>query len=256
MITDPRTVELATHRTRVAVSGAGQPVFLCLHGLVDDLTVWDRLAPGLEMRGTVVRYDQRGHGNASSPPGPYMRDDLAADAIGVLDHVEADRAILVGHSMGGIMAMAAALNHPDRVAGLVLIGTTAQASEKAAAWYTKIASAGLNDGLAGLARTIYGPNSDRPINGDAVGISEVTRILQQLHRDPLTPHLGGVQCPALLVVGEHDPLGAKATEICARALPDATVEFVDDVGHWVHVQAPDRILSALDKSGLGVGQDP
>jgi pimeloyl-ACP methyl ester carboxylesterase len=64
-----------------------------------------------------------------------------------------------------------------------------------------------------------------------------------------------VQCPALLVVGEHDPLGAKATEICARALPDATVEYVDDVGHWVHRQAPDRILSALDSWRLGEGQD-
>ena len=180
-------------------------------------------------------------------PGPYTRDDLAGDAIAVLDHLDVDRAILVGHSMGGIMAMSAALRHPDRVSALVLIGTTSQTNEKSAAWYEKIAEAGFAEGVAGLARTIYGPDANRAIRGDAVGISEVTRTLGQLYPDPLTPYLGGVACPALLIVGEHDPLGARATEICAEALPDATVEYIDDVGHWVHRQAPDRILSALDR---------
>jgi 3-oxoadipate enol-lactonase len=245
--TEPRSIELGTHATRVVVSGAGEPVFVCLHGLVDDLDIWDLLAPGLENRGTVVRYDQRGHGGADAPPGPYSRDDLADDAIAVLDRLEIERAVLVGHSMGGIMAMTAALSHPERVAGLVLIGTTSQASGRAASWYTKIADAGVADGIDGLTRTIYGPDADRVVSGDPVGIAEVTRTLAQLHLDPLTPHLGAVPCPALLVVGEHDPLGARATEICARGLPDATVEFVDGVGHWVHVQAPDRILDAYDE---------
>ena len=244
---ESHSIELGDRSTRVSVSGEGDPVFLCLHGLVDDLSIWDRLAPGLGHRGTVVRYDQRGHGDAGAPPGPYTRGDLASDAIAVLDHFEFDRAVLVGHSMGGIMAMTAALNYPDRVSGLVLIGTTSQANAKSAAWYSKIADAGIADGIVGLARTIYGPDSERSITGDPVGIAEVTRTLEQLHPDPLTPHLGQVQCRALLVVGEHDPLGAKATDICASALPDATIVRVDGAGHWVHVSNPDVILSAYDE---------
>ncbi len=245
--TELETIDLGTHRTPIAISGEGEPVFVCLHGLVDDLAIWDRLVPGLADRGTVVRYDQRGHGEAGTPPGPCTRDDLAADAIAVLDRLGIDRAVLVGHSMGGIIAMTAAVIHPERVAGLVLIGTTSQASAKAAAWYAKIADAGLADGIDGLSRTIYGSGQEREISGDAVGIAEVTRTLEQLHRDPLTPYLDQVQCRALLVVGEHDPLGAKATEICAAALPAATVVDVDGVGHWVHVQNPDRIVDAYDE---------
>ena len=65
-----RTVELGTHTTPVVVSGTGDPVFVCLHGLVDDLSIWDRVEPGLADRGTVVRFDQRGHGRAGAPPGP------------------------------------------------------------------------------------------------------------------------------------------------------------------------------------------
>jgi len=252
--TDVRTIDLGSHSTRVAIAGealvagdrSAEPVFLCLHGLVDDLSIWDRIAGELAERGTVVRYDQRGHGAAGSPPGPYSRDDLAADAVAVLAALDIDRAVLVGHSMGGIMSMTTAVNHPDRVAGLVLIGTTSAANAKAAAWYSKIAQAGVDDGIDGLAETIYGTGRQREIRGDAVGIAEVTRTLEALHTDPLTPHLAHVGCPALLLVGEHDPMGVKATAIVADAIADSTVEFVDGVGHWVHVQRPDAMLAAYD----------
>lgn len=246
--TDVRTIDLDTHTTRLAVTGdlSAETVFVCLHGLVDDLAIWDRITPELAERGTVVRYDQRGHGEAGSPPGPYSRDDLAADAVAVLDALDIDRAILVGHSMGGIMSMTAAVNHPDRVGALVLIGTTSAANAKAAAWYAKIAQAGVDDGVEGLARAIYGTGKQREIRGDATGIAEVTRTLEALHTDPLTPRLGEVECAALLVVGEHDPMGVKATKIVADAISDSTVEFVDGVGHWVHVQQPDAVVTAYD----------
>lgn len=252
--TDVRTIDLGSHHTRVAITGelsaagdgSAESVLLCLHGLVDDLSIWDRIISDFAERGTVVRYDQRGHGEAGSPPGPYSRDDLAADAVAVLDALDIDRAVLVGHSMGGIMSMTTAVNHPDRVAGLVLIGTTSAANAKAAAWYSKIAQAGVDDGIAGLAETIYGTGRQREIRGDAAGIAEVTRTLEALHTDPLTPHLTHVRCPALLLVGEHDPMGVKATEIVADAIADSTVEFVDGVGHWVHVQRPDAMLTAYD----------
>ena len=107
----------------------------------------------------------------------------------MLDALEISRAILVGHSMGGVVAMTTALAYPDRVAGLVLIGAASQCSEKVAHWYERIARAGETDGTAGLARAIYGERSDKRIAGDARGIAHVTRTLQSLYRDPLTPKL-------------------------------------------------------------------
>ena len=128
----------------------------------------------------------------------------------------------------------------------MLIGTTSAANAKAAAWYSKIAQAGIEEGVEGLARTIYGTGKQREIRGDAIGIAEVTRTLEALRTDPLTPRLAEVECPALLVVGEHDPMGVKASEIVADAITDSTVEFVDGVGHWVHVQQPDAVIVACD----------
>lgn len=232
---------------RAAASGVDPPpAFACLHGLVDTLEIWDAVAPALSARGRLVRFDQRGHGESDAPPGAYGRDDLGRDCAAVLERSAMDRAILVGHSMGGVVAMATALRFPERVAGLVLIATTSQASERVAAWYERIARAGEADGVDGIRRAIHGEGSARPITGDARGIARVTRMLASLHPDPLTPRLREIASPALVLVGEKDPMGTKASEILARELPCAKLEVVPGCGHWVHVDAPDAMIASLD----------
>ena len=152
----------------------------------------------------------------------------------------------MGHSLGGIVAMTAALAHPHRVAGLVLIGTASRCNEKVAGWYERIARAGERDGTAGLARAIYGEKANREIAGDARGIAHVSRTLVSLYDDPLTPRLAALGCPTLLLVGEKDPMGPKASRIIAEQAPGATLRVVPDHGHWLHVEAPGRVLDALD----------
>ena len=244
-------VDIGGAELRVSDSNHGSPTLLCLHGLVDTLEIWDRVAGGLGERGRVIRYDQRGHGESGAPAGPYAREDLASDAIRVLDACAAERAVLVGHSMGGIVSMTAALAHPDRVAGLVLIGTASQCSEKVAGWYERIALAGESDGTAGLAKTIYGEKSRKQVTGDGPGIAHVTRTLKSLFDDPLTPKLSAIACPVLLLVGEKDPMGPKASEIIASKLPDAELTVVPGCGHWIHVEEPDVTLRAYDRWAAG-----
>jgi pimeloyl-ACP methyl ester carboxylesterase len=239
-------VELSSHTLHVDSAGAGAPTWLCLHGLVDRLEIWDGVADPLAERGRMIRYDQRGHGRSTAPPGPYTREDMASDLVAVLDAAEIDRAVLVGHSMGGIVAMTAALAHPDRVAGLVLIGTASRCNEKVAGWYERIARSGEQDGNPGLARSIYGEKSAKRIVGDAAGIAGVTRTLKSLYEDPLTPKLPAIACPVLLLVGEKDPMGPRASEIIAEVLPDATLRVIPGCGHWIHVEEPGVTIEAID----------
>jgi 3-oxoadipate enol-lactonase len=239
-------IDVGGHDLRTEVAGSGPPDWLCLHGLVDRLEIWDQLWEPLARRGRVMRVDQRGHGKSDAPAGPYRRQDLAADAATLLDTLGSERAVLVGHSMGGIVSMATALDHPDRVVGLVLIGTASQCSEKVAGWYERIARAGERDGTAGLARAIYGERTRKQVTGDARGIAHVTRTLKSLHDDPLTPKLGNISCPVLLLVGESDPMGPRASEIIAERLPNARLEVVPNSGHWLHVEQPEAVLRALD----------
>jgi len=241
-----KTLRTDSHAIRVAVDGNGPPDWLFLHGLVDDLEIWDRVAPQFAERGRVIRMDQRGHGGSGFPAGAWGRQDLAQDVISVLDALESERAFIVGHSMGGVIAMAAAIGFPERVAGLVLIGTTSQCSAKAAAWYRRIAEAAEKEGIDGLRRAIYGDKSRKRIVGDPVGIAGVTRALESLYPDPLTPLLPGVRCPTLLIVGEVDPMGSKASSIIESALPDAHLVALEGRGHWVHTEDPAGLLAAVD----------
>ena len=85
--------------------------------------------------------------------------------------------------------------------------------------------------------------------GDAQGIAHVTRALGSLYTDPLTPKLGALACPALLLVGEKDPMGQRASEILRDAMPEgrAVLEVVPGRGHWLHVEAPDTVVGAIDR---------
>jgi len=240
------SVELGSHALCYDEAGRGDPPFACLHGLVDTLEIWDRLAPPLAERRRTIRFDQRGHGESRAPAGRCAREDMAGDLVRVLDALDVERAILVGHSMGGIVSMATALAHPDRVAGLVLLGTASQCNERTAQWYERIALAGERDGCEGLARAIYGEKSRKRVRGDAAGIAQVTRMLKTLHTDPLTPKLGAVTCRALLLVGESDPMGPRASQIIAASAPDAELRVLPGCGHRIHVEAADAVLEAID----------
>ncbi len=251
-------IDVGGHGLRVDVSGSGPPDLLCLHGLVDRLEIWDRMLAPLSERGRVIRVDQRGHGESEAPAGPYRREDLASDVAAVMKSLGSEGAILLGHSMGGIVSMATALDYPERVAGLVLIGTASQCNEKVAGWYERIALAGEKHGTGGLAKAIYGEKTRKIVTGDAQGIAHVTRMLKSLHEDPLTPKLAGIRCPVLLLVGETDPMGPKASSIIGNQLSDARLEVIPDCGHWIHVERPEAVLSALDRwlpraSGAGDG---
>lgn len=237
------SLDLGTHVLRYEENGRGDLPIVCLHGLVDDRRIWKRLTGLLAESHRTICVDQRAHGDSGAPAGPYTREDLADDVARLLDGLGIERAVLMGHSMGGIVSMTAALRHPDRIAGLILIGTASQCSERVARWYDRIAAAGETDGLAGLSRAIYGEKSEKQIRGDARGIAHVTRTLKSLHDDPLTPKLAEVACPALLIVGEKDPMGPKASEIIESALPAGRARLVvmPSLGHWLHVEAADTL---------------
>jgi pimeloyl-ACP methyl ester carboxylesterase len=104
-------------------TGAGPPVLL-VQGLGYPRWGWDPIVAGLAERYRVVRFDNRGIGESDKPPGPYSADDMALDALQVLDEAGVDRAHVVGASLGGMIAQCLAVAHPERVERLVLCCTT------------------------------------------------------------------------------------------------------------------------------------
>jgi pimeloyl-ACP methyl ester carboxylesterase len=120
-----QTVRLANGvRINYIESGdpGGEPVLL-LHGVTDSSWSFSTVLPHLPPDLHAFAIDQRGHGDSDRPDG-YAMADFANDAAGFLDAVGVERATVVGHSMGGLVALRFALDHPDRLARLVLAGTS------------------------------------------------------------------------------------------------------------------------------------
>jgi 3-oxoadipate enol-lactonase/4-carboxymuconolactone decarboxylase len=104
--------------------GAGPPLLL-LNSVGCDLSLWDEVMPHLSGF-RVIRMDMRGHGQSDSPPGDYTLDQIAADAVAVLDAAGIEKTAVCGLSLGGMTAMTLALNAPERVSALVLACTSAK----------------------------------------------------------------------------------------------------------------------------------
>lgn len=111
----PGEVELEISR-----SGGGEEPLIALHGITAQHRAFDALARHLGPRG-LVGVDLRGRGNSGKPPSGYGMEAHAGDVVRVLDHLGVERAVLVGHSMGGFVGLQTALEYPDRVRGLVLL---------------------------------------------------------------------------------------------------------------------------------------
>ena len=107
-----------------ADDGTGQPVLL-IHGVGSALDAWDGVIAEMRPDRRYIRFDLRGHGRSAATPGPYSLDDFVEDTIALLDHLEIARVDLIGFSLGGLIAQAIALDHPDRLNRLALISTIA-----------------------------------------------------------------------------------------------------------------------------------
>src|SRR5262245_44908560 len=106
--------------------GHGEPLVL-LHGLTESRECWHEaghVAQFLRRGWRLILIDCRGHGRSEKPhaPGAYSGHSRAADVIAVLDHAGIRRAALMGHSMGGVVALATAAFHPERVSALIVNG--------------------------------------------------------------------------------------------------------------------------------------
>lgn len=105
----------------VARWGSGGPVVLAAHGITSSALAWTLVGRALAGEATFLAPDLRGRGRSAGVRGPFGIGAHADDLLAVLDAEGAERAVLVGHSMGGFVAALAAARHPGRCAGLVMV---------------------------------------------------------------------------------------------------------------------------------------
>lgn len=228
--------------------GSGPDVLL-LHSGVGDARQWGPLRETLAGAVRTIRFDMRGFGESRYEAGEFSP---AADAAAVLDAAGADRAIVVGNSFGGLVALDLASRFPDRVAGLVLCASAIDD------WDWSEAAEAFFDGEgaaieAGDLDTAVRLNVDLWCHGDAhralIADSQRAAFELQLAAEP-EPVFGAdpasTRCPARILTGEHDlPDYADIGAHLAATMPAATLEHVENAGHLIPLDRPDVVARAI-----------
>ena len=119
----------------------GAPALVFVNSLGTDARIWDAVIAALSVQYRCLSYDKRGHGLSDAPAGDYTLDDHLDDLTGLLDQAGIGPAVVVGVSVGGLIAQGLALRAPERVAGLVLCCTAPRMGD-AAMWTARIDSEG------------------------------------------------------------------------------------------------------------------
>jgi len=242
------------------VKGEGPPIVLG-HSFLCSGKMWSPQIEPLARRNTVINIDLRGHGHSGVVDRRFDLYDLVEDVTAVLDHLEIDRAVWVGLSIGGMVALRAAIRAQERVSGLILLDTNASVEamfEKAK--YLAIVELARLFGIAPLvpqiARMFFCSHTRRTnptlvdewkINFRLVPFTTVSNTVTALmHRDSVVDQLPSIQVPALVMVGENDDPTPPA---CAReisgALSNASFVEVKNAGHLSNLEQPGTVTSEM-----------
>jgi len=238
---------------------AAAPRVLLIHSLALDRTFWNPVAEALAGELALLAVDCRGHGASDRPAGPFTTERMADDLAAVLDHAGWDRAVIVGCSMGGCVAMAFAARHPDRTAGLLAIDTTAWYGPDARkAWATRAAQAEAGGMVAllpfqhqrWLSPSFRASHPEIEAAADAVflrsDIASYAASCAMLGAVDLRDAIDGIRVPTMVLVGSDD--GATpptmAGEI-ARRIEGARLEVLPGVCHLTPLERPDQVAAAI-----------
>jgi pimeloyl-ACP methyl ester carboxylesterase len=224
-------------RTYYEVSGEGEPLLL-LHGGFCAVETFDGLTPLLAERYRVYLPERRGHGRTPDPGGPITFGNMAEDTIAFVDAIGLPSAHVVGWSDGAVVALSVALQRPDLVRTLVLIGTAVNLDGLAAEARDQLASGLTPEILPPFLRDLYANVSpDGPDHFDVVfeKLTATWKVEPSFELDELAK----LTIPTLVLVAEHDMVTVEHAAEVQRAIPDAQLEVVPDAGHGFPMETPE-----------------
>ena len=243
------------------VRGEGTPLIL-ISGLGYSSWQWHLMVPYLEEHFQVITFDNRGVGQTDKPAGPYTASMLAKDTVGLLDVLGADKAVVMGHSMGGFIAQAMALEYPERVSKLILASTNfggphhVPVTPEAMAVLSDVKSDPLTRLRNGIViSTAPGFAEKQP---DLIQKWLDWRVANPLDMAGYQAQMGiglalmpetaafesklpNISVPTLILFGAHDKVVPPANaDLLARQIAGSQTRILPDAGHFFPLEVPEE----------------
>ncbi|MFV8750061.1 alpha/beta fold hydrolase [Nannocystaceae bacterium ST9] len=242
------------HRIHYRDVGERGPALVLVQGIGLDGRFWfdtpERLAADLDNPWRVLVPDNRGVGRSDLPSRPWSMADMADDVAAVLDHAGVRQAVIVGISMGGMIAQHVALRHPERVNGLVLMATTPglphgklpELDTLGALLSAPLRKAGHLQTLAKLVLPEHAHDRASELLAGWIGLMREHQPRKPAFFGQLGAVLGHstgrrlarIRVPTRVVTGDRDSLVPPAnSKLLSERIPNATLEILTGVGHGI-----------------------
>jgi len=260
------TAEIDGRRVSYAGTGQDGDVVLLVHGYGGDRNSWLFLQEPLAARHRVYALDLPGHGTSAKDVGDGSAGTLAGADLGVLDAIGAERAHLVGHSLGGAVVVAAAARDPRRISSLTLIAPAGFGSQINAEYLRGFADAQTRRELKPVVSELFADESlvTRQLVDDVLaykrldGVSAALHVLvgtlldgdtQRMDSAAAIAQIGGA-VPVTVVWGSGDRIIPPAQ---AEAVAGAGRHLIDGAGHMPHMERPAEVQAAIEETIAGSG---
>lgn len=240
-------------------SGTGDTVVMLSHSLGSNLYMWDPQMAALEAEYQVLRYDTRGHGGSGVDTGAFSLDDLADDAVALMDALNIDKVHWLGLSMGGMIGQSLGLRHRDRLLSLTLCDTMAVLPAGAAGLWQERINTAREKGMEALVQATMerwftpayleqeppGVKLVRqyflatPVEGYAGSCSAIMK-LNYLER------LNTIETPTLIIVGAED-MGTPvaASEAMHERIAGSRLVVIPSASHFSNVEQSEAFNKAV-----------
>ncbi|MGB0410546.1 MAG: 3-oxoadipate enol-lactonase [Pikeienuella sp.] len=259
-------LDTATGSLHVSVQGpANGPAIIFANSLGTDFRIWDRVLPLLPAGLRVIRYDKRGHGLSDLARGEWGMGDHVADAAAVMEWADASDGVIVGLSVGGMIAQGLAAERPDLIRGMVLCDTGAKIGSPDM-WGDRIAALRA-DGLDAMADTVMERWFSRAFRAGRPAELAVWRNM--LTRTPLEGYINvcaaiaetdlkestaRLRIPAMAMVGDED--GSTPPDLVretAELIPGSAFHIVRGAGHLPCIEQPKATAALIGDFLAGIG---
>lgn len=237
------------------IHGEGEQPIIFSHGWMCDSSVWNSQIEFFSKKYKVITYDQRGHGMSDKPKADYSIETLSNDLFSLIQELNLEKVILVGHSMGGMTALTFALNHPDKVSKLVLVGTSAKMSfsGRVQLWiFLHIFS--YESFARGMIDFQYFEPSEQVKKKALEGAMKTPKFAayecftEFMKNYDIRDRIYEIKVPTLIIVGEKDTATpVKMSQDLNRGIKGSKLQIIPDSKHMVMIDKPKELNGIIEE---------